>query len=303
MQRPIIAVLTISFILIANTAIAEETALPLKLIKALPVVYHERIDPSGLTIHDNTLFAVSDKHDDTIFKVQLTDDEAIMIPYLKFRFAEPVARLDLEGITCDSSGVFYLVSEALHRVLRVDPREEYASWVTPNLRPFGEKKGLFQVRNAALEGVAVVGDDHFVVCVERQPRGIIEIDMSKKPCEIRAFAYDRTSLKLPENRRPDFTDLFFEDQELYALHRNPYAISKLIRNGETFEEKDFWSYESIETSEELQYSNMIFGRAEGLCMDKERIFVILDNNGDHRLSDPEDRRPLLLIMQRPQEIP
>jgi len=303
MRRLIVEALIISLILLIGVSVAEEVALPLKLIKALPVVYHERVDPSGLTIHDGTLFAVSDKHDDTIFRLQITDDEAIMIPHLKFQFAEPVARLDLEGITCDSSGVFYLVSETLYRVFRVDPRRDYASWVTPSVRPFGEEKGLFKARNAALEGVAVVGDDHFVVCVERQPRGIIEIDMSKKPCEISAFAYDRTSLKLPENRRPDFTDLFFEDQELYALHRNPYAISKLIRNGETFEERNFWSYESIETSEELQYSNMIFGRAEGLCMDKERVFVILDNNGDHRLSDPEDRRPLLLIMQRPQGIP
>jgi hypothetical protein len=303
MRKLIIAALIISLILLLGVATAEETALPLKLIKALPVVYHERVDPSGLTIYDNTLFAVSDKHDDTIFKLQITDDEAIMVPHLKFRFAEPVARLDLEGITCDSNGVFYLVSETLYRVLRVDPREEYASWVTPSVRPFGEEKGLFQVRNAALEGIAVVGADQFVVCVERQPRGIVEIDMSIEPCEIKAFAYDRTNLKLPENRRPDFTDLFFEDQVLYALHRNSYAISKLIRNGETFEEKDFWSYRSIETGEELQYSNMTFGRAEGFCMDKERVFVILDNNGDHRLSDPEDRRPLLLIMQRPQGIP
>jgi len=304
MQRLIIAILIISFILLIGVVTGEEIAHPLKLIRALPVVFHERIDPSGLAIYDNTLFTVSDKHDDTIFRIQITDSEAILIPHIKFRLSEPVAvrRLDFEGITCDANGVFYLVSETLFRVLRVDPCEEYSSWVTPSVRAYGEEKGLFQVPNANIEGVVVVGENQFVLCAERQPRGIIEVNMSTTPSEIKAFKYDRTSLRLPENRSPDFTDLFLESQKLYVLQRNSYAISELVRDNQGFEERNFWSYESIETSEDLQYSDMTFGRGEGLCMGEERIYVILDNNGDHRASDPNDRRPLLLIMQRPQEI-
>ena len=303
MQRLKAIILTITFILPIGTATGEEIARPLKLIKALPVVFHERVDPSGLTIRDKTLFTVSDKQDDTIFRIQITDGEAILVPHIKFRLSEPVAvrRIDFEGLTCDADGIFYLVSESLFRVLRVDPREDYASWATPSVQACGKEAGLFQVINANVEGIALVGRNQFVLCAERQPRGIIEVDMNTTPYKIKAFKYDKTSLKLPEGRNLDFADLFFENQTLYVLQRNSYVISKLVRNGQTFEEKDFWSYEAIETSEDLQYSNMEFGRGEGLCMDEDHIYVILDNNGDNRISDPDDRRPLLLIMQRPQE--
>lgn len=301
MQRLITAILIISSFVLINVVISEETAYPLKLIKALPVIFHEKIDPSGLTIYDNTLFTIADKHDDTIFRIQITDDEAILVPHIKFKLSEPVTvrRLDFEGITCDANGVFYLASETLFRVLRVDPCEEYSSWVTPSVRSYGEEKGFFQVPNTNIEGIAMVGENQFVLCAERQPRGIIEVDMHTTPYEIKAFKYDKTSLRLPGNRNLDFTGLFFENQKLYALQRNLFVISELVRDDQAFGERNFWSYQSIETSVELQYSDMTFGRGEGLCMDKERIYVILDNNGDHRVSDPNDRRPLLLIMQRP----
>jgi hypothetical protein len=301
MRKLIITTLIISFILLIHIATGEDIAYPLKLIKALPVDFPERVDLSGLTIFHGTLFTVCDRHDDTIFRMEITDDKAMLVPHLKFRLPEPAMprRPDFEGITCDKNGVFYLASESLFRILRVDPREEYSQWVTPDLQPYGEEVGLFQTRNANIEGITLVGEGQFVLCAERQPRGILEVDTSRTPCEIKAFKYDLTGLKLPEGRSPDFTGLFFDDQELYALQRNAYAISKLIRSGQTFEEKDFWSYESIVTSEELRYADMTYGRGEGLCMDAERIFVVLDNNGQPRYLDPEDCRPLLLIMERP----
>ena len=39
--------------------------------------------------------------------------------------------------------------------------------------------------------------------------------------------------------------------------------------------------------------------AEGLCMDAERVYVVLDNNEADREVFPGDNRPLLLIMERP----
>ena len=297
----IIATLIISFALLTHAATGEDTTYRLKLIKALPVDFPEMVDLSGLTISHDTLFTVCDRHDDTIFRIEIMDDKATLVPHLKFRFPElPMARgADFEGITCDDNGVFYLASESLFRILRVDPREEYSRWVTPDLRPYGEEVGLFQAQNANIEGSTLVGAGQFVLCAERQPRGIIEVDISKTPCEVKAFKYDSTGLKPPEPRSPDFTGLFFDNQELYVLQRGAYAISKLIRSGQTFEEKDFWSYESIVTSEELRYADMTYGRGEGLCMDAERVFVVLDNNGEPRYLGSEDRRPLLPIMERP----
>ncbi|MCK5118771.1 MAG: esterase-like activity of phytase family protein [Candidatus Latescibacteria bacterium] len=286
---------------VSVTTAAEDHVTPLKLIHALPVEGPENNQPSGLTIRHDTLFAVSDKHDDTIFRVALTDSIAVFVPHLKFDIPEPAPRkrLDFEGITCDAQGAFYLVSETAFRILRVSADGEQVSWITPSLRPIGEQKGLFRTRGAYLEGIALLGPDHFLVCAERQPRGLIEVDRSVEPFAVRVFNYDKTTLSLPEGRSTDFSDLFRANGDLFVLQRNAEVISNLIYGGPILEEKDVWSFGHIVHREDLRYSNMKYGLAEGLCMDAERIYLILDNNGDCRASNPDDRRPLLLIMKRP----
>ena len=296
MQR-LVMILIVLFLLLNNPATGEDAILPLKLIKALPVEGPERIEPSGLTIFDGTLFTVSDKHSDTIFRIQLSDDKAVLVPYVKFD--PPDKRLDFEGITRDENGDFYLVSEKAFRILQVSKNGDNASWISPDLRPCGEDVGLFETSGAYLEGIALVGENKFAVCAERQPRGIIEVDLTKMPYEAEAFNCNMAKVEPSKDRNPDFTGLFFEDGVLYVLQRYACVISKLIRNEEGFAEKDFWSYEAAVTSDELRYSDMTFGKAEGLCMDRDRVYVIIDNNREQRYSDPADRRPLLLIMERP----
>ncbi len=278
-----------------------ETVTPLKAVKVLPVEGLENNQPSGLTIFNNTLFVISDKHDDTIFRIQLMEDKAVMVPHLQFKLAEPVTDkgLDFEGITCDEEGNFYIVSETAFRILKVSADGQKISWLTPSLRSGGEEVGLFQTKGAYLEGITLVDKGQFVVCAERQPRGIIEVDTNTAPVKVRAFKYDNTRAKLQKDRHPDFAGLFWGSGILYALERSAYVLCKLVESSNGFKEKDFWSYESIVTSEEFQYENMRFGRAEGLCMDKNHVYVILDNNGDARRLDPSDHRPLLLIMERP----
>lgn len=284
-----------------RVTVPEEIVTPLKAVKVLPVEGPENNQPSGLTIFNNTLFTVSDKHDDTIFRVQLMDDTAVLVPHVQFEPSELVTEkaLDLEGITCDSEGNFYIISESAFRILRISSDGKEVSWISPNLRSYGEAAGLFQTRGAYLEGITFVDENQFVVCAERQPRGIIEVNTNTTPPTVTTFKYNTTIAELPENRNPDFTGLFWENGILYTLQRNAYVLCKLIKNHQGFVEKDFWSYGAIVTHEEFQYENMTFGRAEGLCMDKDHVYVILDNNGDARRSTPTDRRPLLLIMQRP----
>ncbi|HWP47255.1 MAG TPA: SdiA-regulated domain-containing protein [Candidatus Limnocylindrales bacterium] len=300
-MRNLIRVLIIGFVFVNSPVIADEEPIPLKLEKALPVEGPENIQPSGLAICHNMLVTVSDKHDNTIFEVKLRDDKAVLVPYLQFKLSEPVteSKLDFEGITCDEMGNFYLISETAFRILRVSAKGEEVSWITPSLRSYGKEKGLFQVPNAYLEGIALRGPHKFVLAAERQPRGIMEVDIGKVPFEVRVFKNDTTQLTLPKGLNPDFSDLFVEDQGLYALERSAYAICKLVDTGQKFEERDCWSYKAIETREELQYLDMTFGKAEGLTMDKDHVFIILDNNNEARACDPNDRRPLLLIMERP----
>ncbi len=294
-------VLVLVFLAWNRVVIPEEIVTPLKAVKVLPVEGPENNQPSGLTIFNNTLFTVSDKHDDTIFRIQLNGNKAVLVPHVQFEPSELVTEkaLDFEGITCDSEGNFYIISESTFRILRVSADGKEVSWVSPSLQSYGEKVGLFQTRGAYLEGITFVDENQFVVCAERQPRGIIEVNTDTTPPKITAFKYNTTRAELPKDRNPDFTGLFWENEILYTLQRNAYVLCKLVKNQQGFEEENFWSYKAIVTREEFQYENMIFGRAEGLCMDKDYVYVILDNNGDARRAVPSDRRPLLLIMERP----
>lgn len=300
-MKPWIVILILTTALSGSAVFSEDCITPLKLIHALPVEGPENNQPSGLTLFRDTLFAVSDKHDDTIFRVALTDSIAVFVPHVTFEIPEsvPGKRLDFEGITCDAEGNFYLVSETAFRILRLSADGVEVSWITPSLRAVGEQEGLFQARGAYLEGIALLGPDTLLVCAERQPRGLIEVDRSVEPFGVRVFNYDDTSLNLPDGRSTDFSDLFREDGDLYVLQRNSDAVCKLVYGGPILEEKEVWSFAHIVNREDLRYSNMKYGLAEGLCMDAERVYLILDNNGDCRASDPDDRRPLLLIMERP----
>lgn len=148
---------------------AQSHAAPLKLFRVLPVEGPENCQPSGLTIRSDTLFTVSDKHDSAIYRVELQDTAAVLIPYLTFQIPDPSGKnwFDFEGITHDNSGNFYIVSESRFRILKVSADGEVA-WITPDLKSYGEEKGLFQVFNAYLEGIAWTGENHFILAAERQ---------------------------------------------------------------------------------------------------------------------------------------
>lgn len=275
---------------------------PLRLIRALPVEGPENNQPSGLTLSGDTLFTVSDKHDDTIFRIELEEDRAKLVPHLTFHAEAPdtdLKRLDFEGLTRDEDGDFYLASETAFRVMRCSADGERVEWITPDLRPYGEEVGLFQVFNANLEGIALLSPGKLLVCAERQPRGLIEVDFGARPAAVRAFNYDTTRLELPPGRNADFSGLFRDASGLYAVVRNADAICRIEYGESGLVEGEVWSYRHIVNDPALRYANMRFGQGEGLCMDEKRVYLIIDNNGDHREADPEDRRPLLLIMERP----
>ena len=275
--------------------------LSLNLKRALPVDGPKNIEPSGLTIFKNRLFTVSDDQDDTIFRIKLLQDKAILEPYIKFNPPKlrGVQKLDFEGITCDDDGNFYLLSESACRILRVPVSGRNATWVTPSLKSYGEEKGLLQQTNAGPEGIAFAGWDKFIICAEREHRGILAIDLGKRPIDVSVLQSEKTALKMPKDRPPDFSGLYFENDTLYVLERAAQTICKLVIGQAAMEEVDCWSYAHMENRSDLRYTDMKFGHAEGLCMDKANIFLILDNNGDSRYTDPEDKRPLLFVIERP----
>jgi len=295
-------ILVLGLALFGREGCAREGVIPLALIHAFPVDGPEDNQPSGLTLFEDTLYAISDKHGDTIYRIELMEDRAVFVPHVTFD-APPldpaVRRMDFEGITHDEEGNFYLVSETGFRILRVPADGVRAQWITPSLRVSGEAVGLFQTRGANLEGIMRLGAGMFLVCAERQPRGLIEVDLRAEPPAIRAFNYDETRIDFPSRKAMVFSGLFREGEDLYVIERNTEAIVRFGYGGEHLVEREAWSYGHIVNRPDLRYSDMKYGTGEGVCMDRERVYLILDNNGDYRVSAPEDHRPLLLIMKRP----
>jgi uncharacterized protein YjiK len=246
-------------------------------------------------------FVVSDNDDDTIYELSVRTDHAILEPHLTFTApALPgVNKLDFEGIDCDPEGNFYLVSEAAHRVLRVSKDGRQTSWITGDLEEAGRRQGLFQVRNGGLEGIAYVSDNRMFVSAERQARGIIELRFREDWVQPRVWNCDERNEHSSSNRPPDFSDLHFDSGRLYALLRGDEGIAQLREEGDRLRTEEFWSFRQTLSDPAYSYRDLTFGMAEGLTMDQNRVYLIVDNNGDSRTTDPDDTRPLFYIFHRP----
>jgi len=274
----------------------------LKLLKALPIESDRPQEPSGIVKRGQEFFVISDNDDSTIFRLAIEQNRARLEPAVRFVATPPdgeAGKLDFEGISTDSEGNFYLVSEACFRILRVGSSGA-AAWIGPDLAEAGKEVGLFQVGNGGLEGIAVTGLDRFVLCAERQARGILELQLGAGGPSISAWNCDQSRISAGTGQRlPDFSDVFWEKGKLFAMVRGAEVVVQLERKGEDFEEKSIWSVKDTLTSDAYAYEDQTFGMAEGLCLDARRVYIVVDNNGDSRASEPTDTRPLLFIFERP----
>ena len=269
--------------------------LELELEQALPVEGGANFQPSGLYLSSGRLLVVSDKHDDAVFELRLERDRAVARPFLRFQ-APGGEVLDLEGIAGGPDGSLLLASEAQFRVLAVSASGQ-ATWFTSSLERFGQSAGLFQKRNAGLEGVARVGKQ-VVIAAEREPRGLLEVaDGSGAPIE--AYRLPRAVCSGPRGRTDDLTDLSVSEGELYSLQRNAHLVVRMTQIDGRFREAGHWSYARSENDPRYRYRDRTYGLAEGLALDESHVYVALDNNDDARESGKEDRRGMLFVFKRP----
>ena len=287
---------TVVFLIGASARAGE--LLKLELHRVLPVEGPKNNQPSGLCLYKGNLYTVSDKHDNRIFRIDPGEKSARMVPALTF---SPPGKtyLDLEGVTCDERGNFYLASEKTCRIIRVSQNAATAVFLTPDLKPTGRTKGLFKVGNAMLEGITRAGPETFTLCAERQPRGILRVRLTKEGVRSDAFTCNRSRFMFPEKTSPDFSGLCMFRGRHYVLQRNARLISELGISKKGVREGEGWSYSHIVHRLSYRYAVIRYGMAEGLCMDDRFVYVILDNNNIPRLRYPKDRRPLLLIMKNP----
>lgn len=259
---------------------------PLKLVRVLPI---ENIrEPSGLTIHRNQLFTVSDEDDATIFRLRLDDKVAVAEPIVKIKLPAETERLDLEGITIDNDD-FLVLAEAARRVFRITPNGEIVS--TQNIEDFATDQS-FATPGAGPEGLAVVGGTT-IVAAERQPCSLLVLDTDRKPRPIDA---DDNYPQLPP-RPKDATGLWVEQDELWCLSRNGESIIRFDTNDHTLPILGIFSFQHHAI--QLTFSDNTFGTAEGLAADADHIYVVFDNNDLTAKNDPTDLRPRIAIFHRP----
>jgi hypothetical protein len=110
-----------------------------------------------------------------------------------------------------------------------------------------------------------------------------------------------TKFPLPLLRFTDFADLWMDGQRIFALCRNAGGISELVRTEKGWDEKPLWRYRTTVEGNPYQFENMLFGMAEGLCMDKDHVYLVLDNNRVFRKGQPKDQRSWFFEFERPKE--
>jgi len=276
----------------------ESSVQDLDLIAVYPLSTNRSLEPSGLVYADGSLFAVADKVDDTIYRIEIDSETPRIVPHLQFEIPSRYHFLDWEGITADEAGNFYLVSEGYGRILKVLP-DSSVQWVSGDLRTDGSELGLFAKNNAGFEGITLLGKNHWLCAVEREPRGFIEVAMEERVV-LPSLQMESPFLDaLPILRIPDYSGLDTDNGQVFALFRNAHLVVQMERNNSQWSESKAWSFRHIETDPRWAYISQTFGQAEGLVVHDRDVFIVLDNNRGGRQADPGDTRPILIHARFP----
>jgi hypothetical protein len=276
----------------------------LDLQQALPLDGPVLAQPSGLAWDGKNLLMVSGFHDDAIFKIELQADKAVFSELVKIRLPKAArgGKFSWRGVAADGKGDVYLASDADCRIMKVEP-DGRAEWEGPGLLETGADKGLFSGANSGIEGIAIAGKRKFVVAASREPRGLLQVDLSGPKPAVKAILQEKSKLPLPAGRRkPDFSDLTESNGKLWALSANADAICLLKWNGQEYAEGEYWTFGHVSNDAKYRYAGLKMGLARGLAMNAQSIYVVLDNKGVGRQVDSADKRPLLLIFKRPRSV-
>ncbi|MCO6056452.1 esterase-like activity of phytase family protein [Pseudomonas sp. MOB-449] len=215
--------------------------------------------------------------------------------------------LDFEGISCDSVGNRYLVSEANAAVLQV-PVSGEPNWLLlpDNLIRQARASGMLLHFNALLEGIAVdPSGERLWLASERERRGLMVLHKQQSTwrCTGGCVIFSEAGTERPpapigsEQQMPrDFSDVAFLDEKLFTLERLAHRICR--RKPSNGEVERCWSFAEEALADTRRYS-VPFGVAEGLWIDTEGAWIGLDNGGKAR-GDGE-RRPIVWRFSAPRD--
>jgi hypothetical protein len=148
--------------------------------------------------------------------------------------------------------------------------------------------------NASFEGVAVA-KGRLYVANEREEGRIIVVDLT------RLQVVDQFVVR-PSNRSKgdvQYSDLCWFEDALWVLCRRSQVILKV--DPETHRILAEYDYRAVENAPATRYLTIIpFGLMEGLAVDPENIWLVIDNNGPPRTAKLSDTRPTLFRCPRPE---
>ncbi|RON58535.1 esterase-like activity of phytase family protein [Pseudomonas frederiksbergensis] len=296
--------LACALLLVSVTASAEP-APELRLLSEHAVDGMRGGNLSGLAECGMELWTVSDREDDQIYRLDMTANiwqaETVRIdvppvpdsglPWgLSSRtWAASLVRggdLDFEGITCDSAGNRYIVSEAHAAVLQVTPQGT-ASWlkISPLLVREARASGMLLKFNALFEGLAInPAGDTLWLAAERESRGLLLIKRKQTvwDCDGRCVLLSEAGKEMQPAQFPnakavsrDFADLSLFNGKLFTLERNAFEICR--RDAVTAKVERCWSFADEALQPNRRYPQA-YGLAEALVVDADGAWIGIDNN-------------------------
>ena len=292
-------------LLLSAMGVSAEPLQELRVLSEHPVDGMRGGNLSGLAMCGSELWTVSDRDDDQIYRLNTADQvwqaealhiEVPLVPEtglpwgLRSRnWAASFVRggdLDFEGISCDSAGNRYIVSEGHAAVLQV-PVSGPVSWlkISPMMVREARASGMLLHFNAIFEGLAInPAGDQMWVAAERQSRGLLLIKRQQTvwDCDGRCVLLSEGGKEMQPPQFPkaravdrDFSDLSLFNGKLFTLDRNAFQICR--RDAQTAKVERCWSYAAELLQANRRYSQN-FGLEEALIVDADGAWVGVDNN-------------------------
>ena len=320
MQRLLAACLLLGCSSLANAAALDE----LKLLNEQPVSGLSAGNLSGLAWCDGALWAVSDRDDQQLYRLQTdaaqwqaTPEKFVAPPAPDMRlpwgmralsWAAGLLRggeLDFEGLSCDAAGNRYLLSET-HAAVLLLPRIGEPTWLKlpQNLVRQARASGMLLHHNALLEGITVdPAGERLYLAAERKRRGLLVVHKQRSTwrctggCVLRSEGGTEPApqaLAAPDQPR-DFSGLAFHNEKLFTLERLAHRICR--RSLSSGEVERCWSFAAEALTPERRYPPS-YGVAEALWVDQDGAWVGVDN-GHFSRADGESR-PIIWRFAAPQ---
>lgn len=312
------ALLVMAGILMATATTAFAAPLTqLELVSEHPVDGMVGGNLSGLAVCNGQLWAISDRDDNVLYRMDTAQTVwqaqpvAIDVPPVpdselpanlrslaKLSSFVRGGSLDFEGISCDTAGNKYVVSEAHAEVLEV-PVDGSPAWLKlpAELVVQARAKGMLQHFNAIFEGLAISAEgDRLWLAAEREQRGLLVVSRVSDSWRCKGSCVLRTKPGkdvLPaqvggKSVSRDFADLSLFNGKLYALERSAYRICR--RSLQTGASEHCWSF-SAEALKPQRLYDQKFGLTEALVVDETGAWIGVDNNFGERADG--EKRPIV----------